>query len=94
MKEHHSGALFQEKELFTANSLALSGIMRIFAADKTFKLHIMATVIRENPVLKGQSAIDFLNEADKYAERPVPRLPLQREQELSSFKDAHKHFAW
>ena len=83
-----------KNELFFSKSFAVSGIMRIFAADKTFKLHIMATVIRENPVLKGQSAIDFLNEADKYAERPVPRLPLQREQELSSFKDAHKHFAW
>ena len=35
VKEQHSGALFQEKELFSANSFAFSGIMRIFAADKT-----------------------------------------------------------
>ena len=33
----------------------------------------MAIAIRKIPVLTGQSAIDFVNEADKYANRPVPR---------------------
>lgn len=54
----------------------------------------MAIAIREIPVLTGQSAIDFVNEADKYAERPVPRLSQQREMELRSIKKAHKHFVW
>ena len=38
----------------------------------------MAKAIREIPVLTGLSAIDFLNKADKYAERLVPRLSQQR----------------
>lgn len=54
----------------------------------------MAIAIREIPVLTGQSAIDFVNEADKNAERPVPRLSQQREMELRSIKEAHKHFVW
>ena len=54
----------------------------------------MAIAIREIPVLTSQSAIDFVNEADKYAERPVPRLSQQREMELHSIKEAHKHFVW
>lgn len=39
----------------------------------------MAIAIREIPVLTGLSAIDFVNEADKNAERPVPRLSQQGE---------------
>lgn len=54
----------------------------------------MAIPIREIPVLTGQSAVDFLNEADKYSDRPVPRLSEKREQELRRIKDAHKHFVW
>lgn len=54
----------------------------------------MAIAIREIPVLTGQSAIDFVNEADKYADRPVPRLSEKREEELRSIKEAHKHFVW
>ena len=54
----------------------------------------MATPIREIPVLTGQSAIDFVNEAEKYAGRAVPRLSHEREMELRSIKDAHKHFVW
>ena len=54
----------------------------------------MAIAIREIPVLTGQSAIDFINETDKYSDRPVPRLSLKRELELRSIKEAHKHFVW
>lgn len=52
----------------------------------------MAIAIREIPVLTGQTAIDFIDEADKYSERPVPRLSPQREMELRNIKEAHKHF--
>lgn len=34
VKEQHFRALFQEKELFSANSFANPGLMRIFAAVK------------------------------------------------------------
>lgn len=54
----------------------------------------MALAIREIPVLTGQTAIDFINEADKYADRPVPRLTAEREAELRRIKDAHKYFVW
>lgn len=54
----------------------------------------MATAIREIPTLTGQTAIDFVKEADKYAKRPVPRLSQQREIELQKIKEAHKHFVW
>ena len=54
----------------------------------------MAIPIREIPVLTGQSAIDFLNEAEKYSNRPVPRLSKERELELRRIKDAHKDFVW
>ena len=54
----------------------------------------MAIAIREIPVLTGQSAVDFVNEADNYAARPVPRLSREREEELRSIKEAHKHFVW
>lgn len=54
----------------------------------------MAIAIREIPVLTGQSAIDFINEAEKNAKRPIPQLSQQREMELRSIKDAHKHFVW
>lgn len=62
--------------------------------DLQYNLAIMALAIREIPILTGQSAIDFINEADKYAERPVPHLTQQREMELRSIKEAHKHFVW
>lgn len=54
----------------------------------------MAIAIREIPVLTGQSAVDFITEADKYSERPVPRLSQQREMELRTIKEAHKNFVW
>ena len=54
----------------------------------------MAIAIREIPILTGQSAVDFVNEADKYAERPTPRLSGEREMELRHIKEAHKHFVW
>lgn len=58
------------------------------------KISIMAIAIREIPVLTGQSAIDFVNETDKYSDRPVPHLSMKREMELRSIKEAHKHFVW
>lgn len=54
----------------------------------------MAIAIREIPVLTGQSAIDFMEEADKYSGRPVPHLSSQREAELRRIREAHKHFIW
>ncbi|MDE5997377.1 MAG: hypothetical protein K2G77_04100 [Muribaculaceae bacterium] len=54
----------------------------------------MAVAIREIPVLTGQSAVDFIDEAEKYSRCPVPRLSLQREKELRRIKEAHKHFVW
>ena len=54
----------------------------------------MATPIREIPVLTGQSAVDFINELEKYADRPVPHLSEEREMELRRIKDAHKNFVW
>lgn len=54
----------------------------------------MAIAIREIPVLTGQAAADFLAEAEKYDGAPVPRLSEQREMELRSIKEAHKHFVW
>lgn len=54
----------------------------------------MAIAIREIPVLTGQSAIDFVSEAEKYADRPVPRLTPKREMEIRRIKEAHKHFVW
>jgi len=68
--------------------------LRPKVATKGDNRRIMAIAIREIPVLTGQSAIDFVNEADKYAERPVPHLSQQREMELRSIKEAHKHFIW
>jgi len=54
----------------------------------------MAIAIREIPVLTGQSAIDFVNEADKYAGKPVPRLTASQESRLRAIKDAYKSFVW
>lgn len=54
----------------------------------------MAIAIREIPVLTGQAAADFLAEAEKLDGAPVPRLSEQREMELRSIKEAHKHFVW
>ena len=54
----------------------------------------MAIAIREIPVLTGESAIDFVNETEKYSNRPVPRLTAQREKELRKIKEAYKHFVW
>ncbi len=54
----------------------------------------MAIAIREIPVLTGQSAIDFVNEADKYAERPVPRLSDEEEKKLKEINEAYKKFVW
>ena len=34
----------------------------------------MATPIREIPVLTGQSAVDFIKEAEKWDSAPVPHL--------------------
>ncbi len=54
----------------------------------------MAVAIREIPVLTGQSAIDFIDEAEKYSGRPVPRLSSKREAELRRIREAHKNFEW
>lgn len=54
----------------------------------------MAVAIREIPLLTGQSAIDFIYEAEKYSSRPVPRLSSHREKELRRIREAHKHFVW
>ncbi len=54
----------------------------------------MAVAIREIPVLTGQSAIDFIDEAEKYSARPVPHLSAKREAELRGIKEAHKKFKW
>lgn len=54
----------------------------------------MAVAIREIPVLTGQSAIDFIDEAEKYSQRPVPRLSSKREAELLRIKEAYKKFKW
>ncbi len=54
----------------------------------------MAVAIREISVLTGQSAIDFIDEAEKYSSRPVPRLSSKREAELRRIREAHKNFDW
>ena len=54
----------------------------------------MATPIRDIPVLTGQSAVDFLNEADKYAELPVPHLSEEEEMEIKRINEAYKQFIW
>ena len=41
LKEQHFGALFELKKLFSSNSFAISGIMRIFAAVKHTTLMIV-----------------------------------------------------
>ena len=66
----------------------------IFAAKTLNNIKIMAIAIREIPVLTGQSAIDFVNEADKYAERPVPRLSDEEEKKLKEINEAYKKFVW
>ena len=54
----------------------------------------MALPIRSIPTLTGQTAIDFMNEAEKYANRPVPRLSQEREEEIRQIKEAYKYFVW
>lgn len=54
----------------------------------------MAIPIRDIPVLTGQSAIDFVNEAEKYADRPVPRLTEEQETRLRQIKESAKNFVW
>jgi len=54
----------------------------------------MALAIREIPVHTGKTAIAFVNEADKYVARPVPRLTETQESRIRAIKDAHKSFVW
>lgn len=54
----------------------------------------MAIAIREIPTLTGQSAVDFINEAEKYAEVPVPRLTAEEESRIRRIEEAYQSFVW
>ncbi len=54
----------------------------------------MAVAIREIPVLTGQSAIDFIDEAEKYSGLSVPRLSSKRKAEPRRIREAYINFEW
>lgn len=54
----------------------------------------MAIAIREIPILTGQSAIDFVNEAEKWDNVPVPRLSEEEEKYVRQIKESGKNFVW
>lgn len=54
----------------------------------------MAIAIREIPVLTGQSAADFIAEAEKWDHMPVPHLTEEQEARLRQIKESGKNFVW
>lgn len=52
----------------------------------------MALSIKSIPVLGGQSAIDFVREAEANAKLPTPRLTPQEENELHKFMEKSRNF--
>lgn len=54
----------------------------------------MAIAIREIPVLTGQSAIDFISEAEKWDKAPVPHLTAEEEAYVKQIQESGKNFVW
>ncbi len=54
----------------------------------------MAIAIREIPILTGQSAEDFLAEAEKWDQMPVPHLTEEQETRLRQIKESGRNFVW
>ena len=52
----------------------------------------MAVVYRSSPVLKGESAKAFIEEAERMAKLPTPRLSPKRKAELDDFNRRSKEF--
>lgn len=54
----------------------------------------MALAIREIPILTGQSAADFLAEAEKWDRKPVPHLTAEQEARFRQIKESGRNFVW
>ncbi len=52
----------------------------------------MAMTINSSPELLGNSAIDFIAEADRNSQNPAPRLSEERELEISEFLRKSRDF--
>ena len=61
----------------------------IFANKKEI---IMAMTINSSPVLTGESARAFIEEADRNGKLPTPRLSLEREAQIREFEQKSREF--
>ncbi|MDE6561582.1 MAG: hypothetical protein K2K75_09390 [Muribaculaceae bacterium] len=52
----------------------------------------MAMTINSSPVLTGESARAFIEEADRNGKLPTPRLSLEREAQIREFEQKSREF--
>ena len=62
---------------------------RIFANKKEI---IMAMTINSSPVLTGESARAFIEEAERNGKLPTPRLSPEREAQIREFEQKSREF--
>lgn len=54
----------------------------------------MAMTINSSPVLTGESAQAFIEEADRNSKRPTPRLSQEREAQINEFLKRSREFVF
>ena len=52
----------------------------------------MAMTINSSPILKGESAMAFLEEAERNGQLPTPRLSAEQEAKLREFERKSREF--
>lgn len=52
----------------------------------------MAMTINSSPVLTGESALAFVEEAERNAKRPTPQLSAEREAQIAEFLRKSRDF--
>ncbi len=50
--------------------------------------------INSSPVLTGESAIAFVEQAERDGRRPTPRLSAKREEEIAEFEKRSREFVF